>query len=846
MVQESSIALRTATNSIKMMNRRDCGDALAPVDVSSRSKFISPPRVTVYTLASDVIGELAVSIGARSSLYEDADVSDLLATVAVQDVRNIAAKFFDVAWQHTRVLFADEDVTDQALLNIDTTELDGEEAQQIYAGVDSEKSSWLKALQGLKKFRYLSWRDRGRTGAEVPRWRFHRYEASCDRIVCQWVCKLLQDEERTPRYILEDIEILKAAFQLDHEGCMRLSVDLQDEILWSRSFLEAHCVGEGDSCREWALRFCYLNAERLFDEFPDLAVVVSGAVIKTDVLANEMYGMMDFVGKFVKRLTLRSRSGDSIFFDSSRDPNFSISGASCRELLLSCLSTNGWVLSHCDDDVRRDKELTLAAVRNHGLALAHISEELHGDDDERDLVLAACAQDGDAFGYASAQLLDDRDFVQKVVQVSGRALFRCSRELREDRELVELAVRQDPNVFADVSKELRRDQDLAKVVVSQDGNLVDAVIDPIRSVVLAAVGKTPKLLLSDDKIPAEYLQTYDDELAMLALRGGGLVYNRLRQIISSERARRGDPDVDIDVDIDFLLRSMEASGNLVVEHISGVYTRDLRLLAEFRTEKFREVVRTCERPHAVLTNMLRNPESRAWIESFGYGGSAGSSLPGSVATPERTKTASALEELIVAALACNGNLLEYAGCLRDNAEAVVTATTNTGRAFGFASDRLRGDVRFVYRLLRLGCALQQHDWLDKFGDVITVTSTSRGASLSEEQPRLFLDFFTGWQTLQDTAPEQAFALAHMALEKGYRLRNVPLADLQDDYTLQEVDRLYVHHVSGPCLMLDEKTTIYDIIDELYPTEKRAESYEGFLDILDKRNLRAPPIPDGDE
>ncbi|CAD7923003.1 unnamed protein product [Amoebophrya sp. A25] len=256
-----------------------------------------------------------------------------------------------------------------------------------------------------------------------------------------------------------------------------------------------------------------------------------------------------------------------------------------------------------------------------------------------------------------------------------------------------------------------------------------------------------------------------------------------------------------------------------------------------------------------MTSYRSHGDSKAWIESFtnldcaGFSwscssGNAGDDAGATYASDQKTSKALAsaelLEELILAAVRCDGSLLKYAGDFRDDAETVVTATKNCVTAYSMASDRLRGDVRFVYRLLRAGRSLQQHEWLDEDGDVITF------APLRQERTWRFLDYFTGWQKLQEEAPEEAFALAHIALERGYRLRNLPLVELRDDPTLQEVDRLYAHHVMGPFLVLDKKTSIHDIMDGLNPAEQRAGTYEGFLEILDIKGLRAPPIPEQDD
>ncbi len=53
-----------------------------------------------------------------------------------------------------------------------------------------------------------------------------------------------------------------------------------------------------------------------------------------------------------------------------------------------------------------EKDMVLAAVKQNGEALRYASTELQGD---KEVVLAAVAQDGDAFEYASKELQEDEE-----------------------------------------------------------------------------------------------------------------------------------------------------------------------------------------------------------------------------------------------------------------------------------------------------------------------------------------------------------------------------------------------------------------------------------------------------
>ncbi|CAD7923005.1 unnamed protein product, partial [Amoebophrya sp. A25] len=405
------------------------------------------------------------------------------------------------------------------------------------------------------------------------------------------------DEERFPRYLLEDVEIAKAASQLDAR--LFESVTLRDDILWSREFVEAQCSGaDAESC-EWITDFYCRDPNRFFEEFPDIVVAMRRFLIEKYLKKPlRTYSVVTFVRLALESLSTTNEDGSRQILEGSKDvvPRGTRGDGSLvvvedrrRETLLSLVSANGWVLRHCDfrlQDHLHDKEVVLAAVKSAGRALQFASKELRND---RDVVLAACSQDARAFQHASELLSGDRSFVREVVQISGSTLRYCSSEFQADRELLELAVKQDPTLFAhvhvSVDEELKRD--LAKIAVSRDASLLSIVTNPTRDIVLAAFanGNAPLSAL-------KHLFTYADneDFAMLALQlvkeAGAMkspgAYNNVRRLILAERERQGKPEVDIDADVDFLLRAVEASGSVVVEHISGSCTRDLRLLADYQ------------------------------------------------------------------------------------------------------------------------------------------------------------------------------------------------------------------------------------------------------------------------
>eukprot|EP01049_Picozoa_sp_SAG25_P005687 SAG25_NODE_396_length_8539_cov_5.889336_3_plen_1378_part_01 len=74
---------------------------------------------------------------------------------------------------------------------------------------------------------------------------------------------------------------------------------------------------------------------------------------------------------------------------------------------------------------------------------------------DRELVLAAVAQDGGALRYASAELQADREFMLTAVAQNGYALEYASAELRADREVVLAAVAQNGEALQYATSEQR-------------------------------------------------------------------------------------------------------------------------------------------------------------------------------------------------------------------------------------------------------------------------------------------------------------------------------------------------------------------------------------------------------
>ena len=126
------------------------------------------------------------------------------------------------------------------------------------------------------------------------------------------------------------------------------------------------------------------------------------------------------------------------------------------------LRQSDWTLNkHASEELRADRSVVLAAVKQSGRALKHASEELKAD---RGIVLAAVQQKdplnerGIALCYASKELRADRSIVLAAVQQSGGALEHASEELKADHSIVLTAVQQCGGTLKHASEELKADR----------------------------------------------------------------------------------------------------------------------------------------------------------------------------------------------------------------------------------------------------------------------------------------------------------------------------------------------------------------------------------------------------
>jgi len=132
-----------------------------------------------------------------------------------------------------------------------------------------------------------------------------------------------------------------------------------------------------------------------------------------------------------------------------------------KEIVLAAVTKNGEAIYYASEECIGDYEIVLAAVKNYPLALEEASEELRNN---KEIVLAAVTKNGKALYYASDECIEDYEIVLAAVKNYGNALKWVSEELQNDKEIVLEAIKQDYTAYQYVSEELKNDRDILLVV----------------------------------------------------------------------------------------------------------------------------------------------------------------------------------------------------------------------------------------------------------------------------------------------------------------------------------------------------------------------------------------------
>ncbi|EFC37824.1 predicted protein [Naegleria gruberi] len=135
-----------------------------------------------------------------------------------------------------------------------------------------------------------------------------------------------------------------------------------------------------------------------------------------------------------------------------------------RELVFEAVKRNGRALEYTFS-FRNDREIVITAVNTHPEILKYVNSNLQND---FELVMEAIKSQGSCIQYASTTLKKDRNIVMKSVTRYGAALQYLDDSLRNDREIVLQAVNQNGAALKYASNELKNDRELVMIAIQKN------------------------------------------------------------------------------------------------------------------------------------------------------------------------------------------------------------------------------------------------------------------------------------------------------------------------------------------------------------------------------------------
>jgi hypothetical protein len=132
-----------------------------------------------------------------------------------------------------------------------------------------------------------------------------------------------------------------------------------------------------------------------------------------------------------------------------------------------CCQAEGLALKYGSKEVRANKEVVLAAVRQTGHTLYYASESLKSN---KEVVLAAIKQDGYSLLSASEKLKQDRDLVLEAVKGDGLVFMTVADALQADKEIAMEAVKNNGMALEFATLHIRKQRPIVLEAVKQNGH----------------------------------------------------------------------------------------------------------------------------------------------------------------------------------------------------------------------------------------------------------------------------------------------------------------------------------------------------------------------------------------
>jgi len=148
-----------------------------------------------------------------------------------------------------------------------------------------------------------------------------------------------------------------------------------------------------------------------------------------------------------------------------------------KEFILECAKHNGYILEIMDDNYKDDYDIVMAAVKNDGHTLEFASERLANN---KEIVREAIYSDNDSLQFASNELRNDKDIVLAAIKNSSSSLIYASDNLKDDKEFILECVKQDGWTLEYTTLKLQKDLDIVLAAIKNDGHSLTFASDELK------------------------------------------------------------------------------------------------------------------------------------------------------------------------------------------------------------------------------------------------------------------------------------------------------------------------------------------------------------------------------
>lgn len=120
------------------------------------------------------------------------------------------------------------------------------------------------------------------------------------------------------------------------------------------------------------------------------------------------------------------------------------------------LKRDAYSYLYIKEELQNDRDIVMAAIASQGNLLDYLSANYKND---KEIVLIAVKENGFALKYASDELRRDKEVVLTAINENGHAIEFGHESLRNDREIALIALRKNISALEYISKELIADKE---------------------------------------------------------------------------------------------------------------------------------------------------------------------------------------------------------------------------------------------------------------------------------------------------------------------------------------------------------------------------------------------------